>query len=265
MSTTRTPSDPPPSPFRGRWLPLTLAIIALTIIFILLGLWQLQRLGQRKAANANLISRMEQPPLTLDGSAVDVEAVDLRRATVTGAFDVANEVVLRNRSYNDSPGVHILTPLRITGSDAAILVDRGWIPYDASVQLPAFAPPPGEVQVQGILRRGHTRTSSLAPVDPAPPAGGRLDAWYRADIARIQEQTPYPLLPVFMEEERAPAALFSLPRPDPDIALDEGPHLGYAIQWFAFAFISGFGYVFFYHTRSLANGVPEDLDEDAFG
>ena len=79
MTTTRTPADAPPSPFRGRWLPLTLAIIAVTIIFILLGVWQLQRLGQRKAANTNLISRMEQAPLTLDGGAVDVEAVDLRR------------------------------------------------------------------------------------------------------------------------------------------------------------------------------------------
>ena len=135
--------------------------------------------------------------------------LDLRRATVTGAFDVANEVVLRNRSYNESAGVHILTPLRITGSDAAILVDRGWIPYDAAPELPAnFAPPPGEVQVQGILRRGQTRTSSLAPVDPAPPAGGRLDAWHRADLARIQEQMPYPLLPVFMEARAAPDAAF---------------------------------------------------------
>jgi len=253
-----------PKFLRGRWLPLTLAIIALTIIFILLGVWQLQRLGQRKAANANLIARMEQAPLTLDGSAVDVETVDLRRATVTGTFDIGNEVVLRNRSYNDSAGVHILTPLRITGSDAAILVDRGWIPYDAAPELPAFAPPPGEVQVQGILRRGQTRTSSLAPVDPAPPAGGRLDAWHRADLARIQEQMPYPLLPVFMEAERAPDAAFSLPRPDPDIALDEGPHLGYAIQWFAFAFIAGFGYVFFYHARSRAGSASADTDEDVF-
>jgi surfeit locus 1 family protein len=52
-----------------------------------------------------------------------------------------------------------------------------------------------------------------------------------------------------MEEERSTTA-FSLPRPDPDIALDEGPHLFYAIQWFAFALIAGLGYVALYHARA---------------
>jgi surfeit locus 1 family protein len=253
-----------PKFLRGRWLPLTVAIIALTIIFILLGVWQLQRLGQRRAANANLIARMEQAPLTLDGSALDVDSADLRRATVTGVFDAANEVVLRNRAYNESAGVHILTPLRITGSDVALLVDRGWIPYDAASQLANFPPPAGEVTVAGILRRGQTRTSSLAPMDVLPPGGSRLDAWHRVDIAAIQGQTPYTLLPVYMEQERLDANDFSLPRPDPDIALDEGPHLGYAIQWFAFAFIACFGYIFFYHVRSGANSDVTPEDEEAF-
>jgi surfeit locus 1 family protein len=232
------------SPFRGRWLGLTLTIIALTLLFVFLGFWQLQRLGQRRAANARIIARMDQPALALDGSALNPEQADLRRATVRGVYDPAHEIVLRNRTYNDSPGVHVITPLRISGSDAAILVDRGWIPYDQAdpARRAAFAPPAGAVEVPGILRRPQTRTTALTPADVAPADGSPLTAWHRVDIARIQAQTPYPLLPVFMEQARTEGA-FALPRPDPDIALDEGPHLFYAIQWFAFALIASLGYV----------------------
>ena len=92
----------------------------------------------------------------------------------------------------------------------------------------------------------------MSPADlPLGPERPRLDAWYRVDIPRIQEQVPYPLLPVFLEEEPAagePARRF--PRPDPDIELSEGPHLGYAIQWFAFAGILLGGYTLLFRQRT---------------
>jgi surfeit locus 1 family protein len=242
------------NPFHRKWLPLTLAIIALTILFVLLGIWQLQRLGQRRETNALIVARMEQPLLTVDGSALGATEVDLRRAAVTGRYDPTHEIILRNRTYNEMPGVHVLTPLRIAGSDAAILVDRGWIPYDQSTpeKRAAYAAPIGEVGVQGILRRTQERRSALTPRDAAPPGGGRLDAWHRVDIARIQQQLPYSLLPVYLELEPdvAAEAAFTLPRPDPDVDLDEGPHLVYAIQWFAFALIAAGGYFILYRSRA---------------
>jgi surfeit locus 1 family protein len=71
-------------------------------------------------------------------------------------------------------------------------------------------------------------------------------AWFRLDIGQIQAQLPYRLLPVTIvewsgEEETADLPI-SLER---DIDLSEGPHLGYAIQWFAFTVMLGVGYVFF--------------------
>jgi surfeit locus 1 family protein len=242
-----------PNPLRGKWLLPTLVIIALTSLFILLGFWQLQRLGQRRAANARIVARMEQPILTLDGSRLDPGEIELRRATVTGQYDPANEIVLRNRTYNEIPGVHVLTPLRIAGSDAAILVDRGWIPYEQAAPgaRAAFAPPEGPITVHGVLRKTQERRGSLMPVDAAPAGGGRLDAWHRVDIPLIQAQTAYPLLPLFLEEVGASPAVAAsgFPRPDPDIALDEGPHLAYAIQWFAFALIAAGGYFILYRSR----------------
>jgi cytochrome oxidase assembly protein ShyY1 len=113
-------------------------------------------------------------------------------------------VILRNRTYGEVPGVHQLVPLRISGSDAAVLVDRGWIPFEFSSpeQRAQFRNATGEVEVQGILRQSQTRRSSLSPADPPlGPERSRLDAWFRVDLPRIQEQMPYRLLPLYLEEE----------------------------------------------------------------
>jgi surfeit locus 1 family protein len=241
------------SPWRGRWLPATLAVIVLAAGLLSLGIWQLARREQRRAANAFLLARLNEPPLRLDGAALDPAAADLRRAVVQGVYDPGGEIVLRNRTLNEHPGVHVLTPLRISGSPAAVLVDRGWIPYDAAgpAERRAFGPPDGPVEVRGVLRRSRERPNALAPADPPlGPDRPRLDAWFRADLPRIQAQMPYPLLPVYLElASSQPPIAQALPRPAPDIALSEGSHLLYALQWFAFAGILIGGYTLLYRGR----------------
>ena len=193
MTETR-PSTP--SPFRAPWLVATVVVILGTLFMLGLGIWQLDRLQQRRAANAQIMARMSQPALKLTGGALDPEANDLRRATVRGVFDYDQEVILRNRTYGEVPGVHQLVPLRIAGSDAAVLVDRGWIPFEFSSpeQRAQFRNATGEVEVQGILRHSQTRRNNLSPADPPlGPERARLEAWFRVDLPRIQEQMPYRL------------------------------------------------------------------------
>jgi surfeit locus 1 family protein len=251
MAETRSPA---PSPFRAPWLAATI-VVFLAILFMLgLGIWQLERLQQRRAANAQIMTRMSQPALNLAVGTIDAGTSDLRRAAVRGVFDYDQEIILRNRTYGEVPGVHQLVPLRIAGSDAAVLVDRGWIPFEFSSpeQRAPFRSTSGEVEVQGILRQSQARRSNLSPADPPlGPERPRLDAWFRVDLPRIEEQVPYRLLPLYLEEETPPGAEARwLPRPDPDIQLDEGSHFIYAVQWFAFAAILPLGYGFLYHTRT---------------
>ena len=120
-------------------------------------------------------------------------------------YDPAQEIVLRNRELDGTPGVHILTPLRLSGSDTAVLVDRGWLPRDQAepAARSAFAAPPGEVLISGIARRSQDESAG-GPQDP--PLGldrTRLDAWFHVDTTRIQQQTGYPLLPIFIEQQPA--------------------------------------------------------------
>ena len=245
-----------PSPFRGRWLLATIGVALLCALFLTLGTWQLQRLEQKTASEANalILARMQEPPLTLSGQPLDPEQANLRRATVRGAYDYSQEIVLRNRTLNEIPGVHVLVPLRIAGSDAAVLVDRGWIPYEMADpdQRAQFRDAVSEVKVSGILQQSQKRPGSIAPADPPlGPDRPRLDAWHRVDIPRIQEQIPYPLLPLYLEEDQAPGEpVRRFPRAAPEITLSEGGHLGYAVQWFAFGGILLGGYVLFFRQRT---------------
>jgi surfeit locus 1 family protein len=251
---------PQPSPLRGRWLPLTILIVLLVALFLRLGTWQLARRAERLAANAEIIARTELPPLVVTGELLDPDEANLRRATVRGVFDYSQEIVLRNRTWNDYPGVHVLVPLKISGSEAggaptAILVDRGWIPYESAAPAgrAEYQNAQGEVEVYGILRKSQERRGNVSPEDPLPSLDNRVDAWHRVDLPKIRQQAPYPLLTLYLEEDTRPGEARRLfPKPQPEISLDEGSHLLYAIQWFSFAAIAVVGYAALYRQSTRA-------------
>jgi surfeit locus 1 family protein len=229
--------------FRGRRLWMTLLVFAGVAILCRLGIWQLDRLAQRRAINATIAARMSDPPAPLTKALAEMDAQEYRRVEARGVFDSSHEIVQRNRALDGAPGVHVLTPLRLSGSDATVLVDRGWIPQGESTPeaRQAYAAPTGEVLVHGQIRRSQENVG--APFDPPfGPERPRLDAWFHVDITRIAQQTGYPLLPVFIEQLPAPGDP-ALPRRDPTTDLGEGPHLSYAIQWFSFALILLVGYL----------------------
>jgi len=230
-----------------RWLrAVFLSAIPLVALGMLaLGFWQLARLQERRAQNAAIEQRVAQAPLVLSGVSLPEppEALDYRPAIVRGTFDPAGEIVWRNQAYQGAPGVHVITPLRLTGSDVAILVDRGWLPYtQAELEARrAYPPPAGEQAISGLLRLPVTRNADFLPADPTnSPEQPRLDAWFWLDIAQIETQTAYPLLPMLLVQAPDPEPA-ALPIRTLVLDLSDGPHLGYALQWFAFAAIAAFG------------------------
>jgi surfeit locus 1 family protein len=237
--------------FTGRRLWMTLLVIVGALVLSRLGIWQLDRLAQRRALNSSLNTRMAQPALTLRDAAIDPATLEYRRVEVRGVYDPTQEIVLRNRALDGAPGVHVLTPLRLSGSDIAVLVDRGWIPLEQAdpAARSAFAAPPGELLISGIARRSQDESAGGPQDPPLGPGRKRLDAWFHVDTARIQEQAGYALLPIFVEQQPGPGDP-ALPRRVATVDLGEGPHMGYAIQWFAFAIILVVGYIVFIYTQT---------------
>jgi surfeit locus 1 family protein len=240
----------------GRWLLKHLLVLMVLIALINLGLWQLRRLEERRTLNRNIAAALEQPPIVLTGEVVNPDALHFRRVSVTGTFDNAQVIALRNQSLDNLPGLHLITPLRLSGNDQAVLVDRGWIPRGQADPDPASLIAydlSGKVTIEGIAYRTQTRSSGwLSPIDPPLKEGQtRLVAWFRVDIDRIQEQVPYPLLPIFIKQlPDSNTGPDSLPQPE-GVTLNEGPHLGYAVQWFSFAGILVITYTVFLRQELL--------------
>lgn len=229
---------------RPRWIAFSLLIVVLMVVMVNLGFWQLRRLDQRQQANRAVTQRSSEPiaPIaelvkpTSDRAAV--EAVQWRQIEATGTFDVAHEVFVRDRSLDGRAGLHAATPL-VLADGTAILVNRGWVPVPQTVQgVPSAPPPPsGQVTVVGRLRPSQQR-GLLGPTDPPV---GVLVAFARLDVPRIQKQVPEPLLPAYVELT-SPAPTADLPKVLPLPELDDGPHLSYALQWFAFTVLAAIGW-----------------------
>jgi surfeit locus 1 family protein len=233
--------------FSRAWLFTTLLAFAGTALCIRLGIWQLDRLDQRRAFNAQVISMRAAEILDLNQNVpADISSMEWRAVTVTGKYDFENQVVLRNQYLGDQYGFHLITPLLFNGT--AVLVDRGWIPADGNSAPSDWRKydEAGQVNVTGQIRLGQDKPAfgGVADADFSPQQP-RLDAWNNLNVMRISEQNPYPILPVYVQPN-ATENDFDPPIPSqPDVDLTEGSHFGYAVQWFIFATILFVGYPFF--------------------
>lgn len=237
--------------------PREYGLVALSIIMAIvctrLGVWQVHRLSERRASNAFIAHRLAEAPVALSQLPRDTAALRFRRVILNGAYDYAHEIVLTLRTRNGSPGVHVLTPVRIAGSDTVLLVNRGW----------AYAPD----GVHNELARWREGDSVHAIGYAVPPGASeqgtsrspsRANAYRWLDLHAISASVPYPVYPfeVILEGDSVtPRNVLPRVQPPP---LDEGPHLSYAIQWFSFALIAIVGMVFF--IRRVKRRDPDPVD-----
>lgn len=211
-----------------------------------LGVWQLGRLSNRRATNREARAERALPMLVSEGSA-GPELRPNRRARLSGQLDEAREFLLRGRVVEGVPAIQVVTPLRRSSTDTAVLVNRGYVPAPDAVN-------PGAVTWSESGRQSFTGV--LFPVpnrgDGAPLAHAGRETWKSLDWSAMRARLPYPIAPVYLVAEPdsgAGAAHTTRGRVYPFRAelppLDEGPHLMYAIQWFGIAAaVMAFGVVF---------------------
>ena len=225
-----------------RLIAFVLVAVALAALFVRLGVWQLDRRAERRAFNARIRAGLRAAPAPFADVTRAGSAARYRRVTITGTPDYAHERVLGARTNGGSPGVHLLTPVRVAGSDTAVLVNRGWVYSADGANVDATR-----------WREGTTMTfigwaETFAP-DAAPGAAGGMlrtpaggpPILRRLDRAAASAGLPYPLAPMLLvATEGSPAAAETPVRLEPPV-IGDGPHLSYAIQWFAFAAIAVVG------------------------
>jgi len=235
--------------FSRGWLFTSLLVLAGTAVCARLGIWQLDRLDQRRIFNTQVETMRAAEMLDLNKNLPeDIASMEWRAVTVTGEYDFENQVVLRNQYNQDQYGFHLITPLLFEGG--AVLVDRGWIPADGN-SMPARVmwrkyDEAGQVNVTGQIRLGQAQPIFGGVSDPQlSPDQTRLDAWNHLNLERIAKQTPYPILTMYVQPETEDPASMPPIAFQPVVELTEGSHFGYALQWFSFATILFVGYPFY--------------------
>ena len=219
------------------------------VVCVRLGIWQLDRLAGRRTASSAALKQRNLPP-------TDIRALgnngENRRVFASGVYDFDREIILRGRARDGVPGVEVVTPLRLHGSDSAVLVLRGYVPsadaisYDNSIHRE-----PDSARVVGVAMPVPQDSGGAVP---ARRNGN--ETWRRLDLATVRARLPYPLAPMYIIADSPPTAS-PAPRRSPPPALDHGPHLNYAVQWFAFAGIAfGGAAVLWWRRRREGEPIP---------
>lgn len=242
------------TPFWRRPIWILGHVIALTAVavFVRAGFWQIDRLHEKQDRNRLEASRSDGPAVDLAG--VDTAEAEYQHVRVRGEFDVADQVLIRNRAYDGANGSHVVTPL-VLDDGTGILVNRGWIGVDDDPP----APPTGAVKIEGLLLA--TQERRIGPTDPPT---GTLTVLNRIDVQRIQHQVDVRLHPLFLQQTAPKTPEGELPilvEPPPR---DEGPHRSYAIQWFLFATVVTVGYPLLMRRRARGQrrraDAPAEID-----
>ena len=186
-----------------------------------LGVWQVDRLQQRRARNTQVRAARERPAVEAHAG-LPADSAASRRVHAAGRYDYAHQQLWRGRAYEGVPGVALVTPLLLAGG-SAVFVDRGW------------APSPDAAHVDEQAYREPDTTEVLGLGFRAPRGRGDVNP------AALGDSLPYPVLP-FIVQQLPPSTAVNRPLPPglirwPPPPLDDGPHLSYAIQWFCFAVI----------------------------
>lgn len=180
------------------------------------GLWQWSRHGQRQARNDLIEARSLQPPQQLHellDADIDFEAaseLEYEPVVATGRFQIEDEVLIRNRTFDGAPGYWVITPL-LLDQGFAVAVNRGWVPHSAVTELssdPANKPsspqlvlndpykPSTEVEtISGFLRPSR-RAETFQSEEPET---GKLKSMSRPDIERLAQQLEYEIAPIVLQ------------------------------------------------------------------
>lgn len=232
-------------PFRPRLWPTLMALPAFAVL-LGLGIWQLDRLGEKRELIATLEARWSEPAVPMPESLGDPADWEYRRVLLTGRFLHEKEFLFPGKPHKGTVGYWIATPF-VLNDGRTVIVDRGWVPdrYVARDSRPEGLPE-GEVTIEGILRRpGWPGGEWLKPENfPANNQWAYVDTEAMAAAAGLEG----PVLEAYVIALGDEASgILPIGR---DLSVNlPNDHLQYAITWFSLALALLVIY-FVFHLRS---------------
>ncbi len=225
--------------FKPGW-GISTVFLAVFALFVNLGLWQIHRADEKQGLIEARELRGRDEPVRLDGGVSDPDVLRYRRVAVAGEYDVAHQFLLDNQLHEQRPGYRVLTPLRLAGGGAAVMVNRGWIPLGANrAQLPDLGLASASVRLTGVADRFPGVGFKLKGAEV--PGPGWPSVVQLAEPEQLARRLGYPVLPyqVLLDESAGEGYV----RAWRENRLTPEKNLGYALQWFLFALVATVLYI----------------------
>ena len=250
-----------------RWLGAAVLTVVAAVIMVMLGNWQLHRYQERSAINHRidaadstravpLTSVVAAPTGAGTAGANPGKGVAWTKVTASGRYDPSKEIQARARTVNGDVGYEIITPL-VLADGTALLVDRGWVPTPAAgAAAPPVVPaaPGGDITVVGQIHLSESRPTPIEHRD------GRLDT-RRISVPHLAHEMPYPVYGAYLlltSQTPANDQAFTKIPIDHEDSWQNG---GYAVQWWLFACMALFSFV--WQARKEAQGDTGPAAEGA--
>lgn len=214
--------------FKPRWWTILLTL-ALALIFVKLGLWQLSRANEKELRQEKIEQFARQPIITLSAAPIKYEDFQYRQVDVRGHFIEEHTIYLDNKMHQGAAGYEVLTPIKIANSSLHVLVNRGWIAMgEDRLRLPDVFSPKEEVVVTGMVTSPNIKALQLS----SQVAAGKL--WVNLDFELYQKVTGLALQPILLlqqDNQIEDGLVRQWIQPDSGAS----KNIGYAFQWFFLA------------------------------
>lgn len=243
--------------FSSKWLGYLLLAAIFATACVFLGRWQMDRRAETLAEINRVVSNYSAAPIPFAEARDEFAQLDPEKewtqVELKGRYDVTGQRIVRNRPLNGQPGYEVVVPFKLDSGET-LVIDRGWLPIgNNNPGSPDSVPEPPSGEVTAIVR--------LKPGEPQLQRGAPDGQLASIDLPAYSDELGYPLLTGAYGQlaSETPAAA-DMPFPFPMPSTEEGTHLSYSLQWFAFGVLMfvGFGYA----ARQQARNAAIDAEDD---
>ncbi|MDH5183504.1 MAG: SURF1 family protein [Gammaproteobacteria bacterium] len=213
------------------WLTvLTLLLIAL---FARLGVWQLDRAEEKQQVLSAYAQKMSLPRLELNNK--NIETVEsYQRVVVNGQADAEHQILLDNKIHKGRVGFQVLLPVKISGSEKWILVNRGWLPMGQNRNvIPDISVDRSIQRFHGVVKLPLGDEFKLGDGNLWDNNWPQLIQWL--DVNEAATHLAYDMVPYILLQSEDDADAYI--RDWKMIASSPDKSISYAVQWFSFAII----------------------------
>ena len=242
--------------FSSKWLGYLLLAAIFATACVFLGRWQMDRRAETLAEIHRVTSNYSATPITFDQARKEFNQLDPSRewtqVKLQGTYDVDGQRIVRNRPLNGQPGYEVVVPFKLVSGET-VVIDRGWLPIgNKTPGRPDSIPAPPTGQVTAVVR--------LKPGEPTLQRGAPSGQLASIDLPTYAGELGYPILTgAYGQLASETPAVADMPAPFPMPSVDEGTHLSYSLQWFAFGILMfvAFGYA----ARQQARNAAMDAED----